>query len=1323
MTANEDGRAHASARFPSARPLSRRRSVSRGLVGLALALLLAGDKPASSQAPAGVGIDPLEVLNLQVKPNVLLVFDTSGSMARGFDNAVMYSGDDPASRLYQGKEVLKAVLDENRGRANFGFATYAVLQSGKRLSDSFLYATLDTNATNWSGTFFPTDASNTPGTGSASVKSSFGRNSSTSPTGCTPGNCRYYIESRYARDNVRFSWNSSGNLVTAGGTAITCPLPQAGLFPADPNSDADPSRSDVRRPCFQHVNSAGAVTTFFFSGTYGSWGLASGQDNCAGAAVLANVAACQDDPVDAIKGFLKPELPRDGSCGEALGVPCDLTMRTAGQTGVEVAYTNPAGALANSHLGILSGGLTPIGASLRHVYNNYATIYPSVVPNQKSYVILVTDGDDTCTSLSDSEAWARSLYDDKATTTFVIAVGPEVSNVNSIARAGSGNQRDAFTALTAEQLADALTQALNEVVAVGTFSASQSVTEGVFEYAALVTGKSPLDPTSRYDAEVPTTVQPSFAMPNFVGGLKAYQNDNATTAVWDASAKLLARANFSGCASGGSCRLDELIGGGSLTDASIVRSTDTKVLKRRIYTTAGNGVNPTRVTLWPPTVNLAGSPAGVAPGATLEITAANSPAGLLDKALGIDTLTFAQLQSQFKACLGTNLPSDCGNSTNRTAVARREAREMILAYLAGAEAVPASGNPTRSGNLSGTANDFKLLFRRRSSILAESTLASPAMVPPPLENKPALHASEYQLFRDGPRVPGSGAAVNAIAQGFGMRNPDKESPQSAASTNDGNLKPRATVVYHPSNAALHAFRAGPSCATLPTSSCAESGGEELWAFVPYDVLGKLQLLMQPANLRRATHQFLMATSLRFQDVFVPGSFSQTIGGVSVSGSGKWRTVLLMGRGIGGKYLTALDVTGVGPFTRTTNNCGVAAGACPDPVVLWTRGNPDTSDGRPYVSGQNTYNNALAGGDYAAYSKMGQTWSVPAITRVDPATALTMRNPTTGVEYVAWLGSGYGSPSEGTTFFELDVLTGDVVRSVDVGDRAADAPFPDNALVADPAAFIPEQLSKASVGNSSAGSLPTYIYVGDIHGRLWRFAPNFAPGSVCAAGCTQLADFGPLQPIANGVALLGLSSTGAIGAPALPHIYGATGNDVRVAPAGDALPLRLTPPFKIFGLRDTSLGSDPSGGDGVAGPVEVLFLVDLPNTTTPGFRGTSQPAASINANNLGRVFFIGTQFRPAAVVAGGCASQFQSIFYALTAVEGGSAYDFSGQSALIVNQRLGGVSIVKSPTGEARVMVDKAAGTPPPPPPFAPKASVSTSNVYTRQLRNDTMVCR
>ena len=75
---------------------------------------------------------------------------------------------------------------------------------------------------------------------------------------------------------------------------------------------------------------------------------------------------------------------------------------------------------------------------------------------------------------------------------------------------------------------------------------------------------------------------------------------------------------------------------------------------------------------------------------------------------------------------------------------------------------------------------------------------------------------------------------------------------------------------------------------------------------------------------------MMSSSLRVGDIYVPASVAPD----GRTYAGKWRTFMFAGRGPGGKYISALDITGIGPFTRSSLETGL-------PTVYWNRGNPDT----------------------------------------------------------------------------------------------------------------------------------------------------------------------------------------------------------------------------------------------------------------------------------------------------------------------------------------------------------------------------------------------
>jgi len=64
------------------------------------------------------------VLELKVRPNVIVVLDSSGSMTANVKSTETYSGDHPRSKMYQAKQVLNTVVQNNQDKVSFQFLTY-----------------------------------------------------------------------------------------------------------------------------------------------------------------------------------------------------------------------------------------------------------------------------------------------------------------------------------------------------------------------------------------------------------------------------------------------------------------------------------------------------------------------------------------------------------------------------------------------------------------------------------------------------------------------------------------------------------------------------------------------------------------------------------------------------------------------------------------------------------------------------------------------------------------------------------------------------------------------------------------------------------------------------------------------------------------------------------------------------------------------------------------------------------------------------------------------------------------------------------------------
>ena len=977
---------------------------------------------------------------------------------------------------------------------------------------------------------------------------------------------------------------------------------------------------------------------------------------------------------------------------------------------------------------------------------------------------------------------------------------------------------DSFQAPDPDTLKSVLTKVINQGASSGEFSAQQSLTDSIYELAGdapqgtAPAPWSPFNPRNRYDPLVPHRFVSTFTLPLFTGQIRAYtqggpaslSSTGATCVLpvdvapagpsagdipgtackrWSANDKLVARvsggmglacpANVTAGTTAGQCPFNLLWNGADITN---VGSRAGVGIRRRIFTTSQNGVfgptvdqliagqSPFRVALWPPQTSSIPTP--VAPASDTAQGLFDAELGLpLDSATPIDS-NFLNLRTKFKACMGANLPANCPAMTQTSGFtlaqmqrARREARETVLAFLAGAAiAADATGNPKRVAATAGAYTNKDVLYAPSTSILAESTVATPAVIGPPQEEQPEATAwkPEYLLYRDGPRdhtnpskEPDGVSSFTAtmIRSGFGLRNPDRDANNTSIGTVQGRvfyqndaraIKPVMSVLYAGTNLALHAFRAGTNVATNLTTACNDAspfdatdcGGEELWAFVPYDQLAKIQSRYVNNPQKRDPHDYVIARAIRFSDVFVPTPgtavnpddtpVSKTVAGVSIGQiQGVWRKVMFVGRGKGGKYLTAIDVTSPGMFTDTALSDSLTM-----PIFLWSRGNPDTTNGLP----GGTKSNDQA--DYDNYLTMGETWSVPAVAFVDRNTmraddptkkaTATARKPK-GIDFVMYAGSGYGRTGEGTSFYSIDPLTGDIISRTDV-DTVAAATYPSinrsgmawaNALVANAVVFNASRFLYAPGGVASpnvASAAAKRVYIADLWGRQWKFltaAPDVP---------LPVADLGADQPVATANSLLGLPANDP---NAKPFVYTTSGNENRASiPATQ---------FKNFGFRDdgsdSSLAVQPAvtqNGINVFPPMQSLFVIPF----VDNFRGSVQPATAYSdtAGGAGRVFFGGTRFNaPNSTFAPPvppfpCRSSFDSILYALGAQSGMAAYDLAYGNAYQIFQdsRIVAVSTQAAP-GASLLAKDEGlskTGQPvqPPPPMGLSPAQQSTQNV-------------
>jgi hypothetical protein len=1153
---------------------------------------------------------------------------------------------------------------------------------------------------------------------------------------CDPmkGECRYYLTSRVYRTGKKFNWDltataSGSKLVSTENFDCSTVTPAVGL--------TDDTITGTR-PCIVMADAAAPTDTtrwavFFY--TSGIWENASG-GGCESPVKLVDVPPCDPSTGGAtaaasIKNYMALELPMSGTD------PANMLTSAVGTANQSIA-PNLMGLYVNGFgEGIRTDGGTPILNAMQYLNaNSVFPVAPTGLPpgvTQKRYLLIITDGEDGCTGYTKGSNAAAQVLAQTATALyhntnnrrqaelFLVVFTNDASALvsNYYAQAGSGatspsaftnasetlgcesgaSCRNAFRATSLDELKQALRDAFSSIANTGEYaSARGTVVDDVYEFAATAgTPYTANDPQQRYATSLPVTLQSNIWMPGFRGLLRAYRTTTSGTSVlaWEAGAKLNARVsgtmgavNCPGIPAAttpvcpGEYTFQQLYGSSS-TPPKYTPSTSA-LIRRRIFTTAGNGVNPAIVPLWPPDTGST----GVAPSDTVTYPPGSLDGSAVDNVgLGIGGMTFADLQTEFEACTGgdpSRIPADCADPTKQLALAMKEAREMILAYTAGADVsrdTSADGAAMIRRNTSG-----EILYQARSWVLADSTVATPALVGPPVTAQPANHAAEYRFYTDGFRdVDNKLIGTGQVDAGFGLTNPDLDDPSALT---DPEKKPVMTVAYLGTNHMLHAFRAGPqSCATA--ASCppagSEGGGEELWAYVPFDQLHKLK--DRRKGQTRTNPVFVMASSMRFGDVFVSGNYTAPDGRIY---PGKWRTIMYAGRGPGGKYISAIDVTGTGPFTRNSLDTNL-------PTILWNRGNPDTTDGRVGGTPDSTTISPspidLGVTDVGAYAKMGETWSVGALVPVDPTTAF-------GREWVYWVGSGFSdNAAEGHTIYTLDAVTGDALYAADVG--AASGATRPNAIYANVTGYVPNRVYCGTTKDYFAVAGPaSAAFAGDVHGRLWKV-------DVSDLNTPRLVwDFGVNQPIGQAVVVENISVAGVL----TPFIYGVTGNDNRVAPAPAA-----TPPFKLFAIADNG---------GTTG-YTLAFSQDYPER----MRGSVQPLLfEVCPTNGGAptrqdVFFGGTQFVPADSGVT-CASTFDSVFFALNASTGIAAYNLNAtgpqEYAIWRNQKI--INI----TGEGdKVALDKginASGAPPPPAPPAPRTPFAVPAVNVEGMRFGSPVC-
>ena len=219
-------------------------------------------------------------------------------------------------------------------------------------------------------------------------------------------------------------------------------------------------------------------------------------------------------------------------------------------------------------------------------------------------------------------------------------------------------------------------------------------------------------------------------------------------------------------------------------------------------------------------------------------------------------------------------------------------------------------------------------------------------------------------------------------------------------------KDRMSVIIAGANdGMIHAFDVG--------------NGNEQWAFIPNSLLKNLKFMV-------SAHTFYVDSSPKVADVWFYSSPTD-----STKSDEEWKTILICGLRKGGKAYFALDITD----TST-------------PRFLWEFPKPT---------------------DTGALSKMGQSWSEPAIGRVKIEAGGELYE-----RWVAFIGGGFDyTDNRGKSFYVIDIKSGDVIKEFSEIEGM-------NYSLAAPS---------TAVDTNSDGYVDK-IYIGDLGGQMWVFDLSF-----------------------------------------------------------------------------------------------------------------------------------------------------------------------------------------------------------------------------------------
>ncbi|MGI9318759.1 MAG: pilus assembly protein [bacterium] len=250
--------------------------------------------------------------------------------------------------------------------------------------------------------------------------------------------------------------------------------------------------------------------------------------------------------------------------------------------------------------------------------------------------------------------------------------------------------------------------------------------------------------------------------------------------------------------------------------------------------------------------------------------------------------------------------------------------------------------------------------------------------------------------------------------------PDQDYPDAdyqSFMTQMGMTRSQPVVFFSGNDGALHGFSGG------------TSGGEEVFAFIPWTVLPQLAQLSDP-NYR---HRFLFDGPLTLVDARIGSEPDQN----------PWRSILLAPFGAGGKGLVALDVTDPLSFELRSDRDL-------EKIFLW--------EIIPELSPE-------ADSPESPYSAMGHILS--------PSSIIRTRNEDLSETWYAVTGNGIGSQSNQSVIYVIDLETG----------------LLDHQLTVPPG--VKGGITSVTPVDLNDDTFIDRLYAADLSGNIWRFDWNSA----------------------------------------------------------------------------------------------------------------------------------------------------------------------------------------------------------------------------------------